>query len=92
MVTIQVLDKNHYVQTQCDDNRVDLSIISKISLLPLARKQYRERAGTGTQTCLALSGEEVDHLLDSASAVHVEGDVDKILCDGLANQVALFVG
>lgn len=43
MVTIQVLDKNHYVQTQCDDNRVDLSIISKISLLPPARKQYEEK-------------------------------------------------
>ena len=72
MVPVQVLNKDNDVKAQCDDNRVNLSIISKISLLPLARKQYRERAGTGTQTCLALSGEEVDHLLDSASAVHVE--------------------
>ena len=35
VVTIQVFDQNHDVKTQGDDYRVDLSIVSKISLPPL---------------------------------------------------------
>ena len=91
MIAIEILNEDHDVQAQRNNDGVDLHIVSKISLLPLARKQYRERAGTGTQTCLALSGEEVDHLLDRAGAVHVQRDVDEFLCDGLADDVPLLV-
>ena len=41
---------------------------------------------------LATRREEVNHLLDSARAVHVERDVDEVLGDGLADEVALLVG
>ena len=41
---------------------------------------------------LAARREEVDHLLDGARAVHVEGDVDEVLGDGLADEVTLLVG
>lgn len=92
MVTIEVLDEHDNMQAQSDDNRVNLSIVSKISLLPSARKQYRERVVIKTRTCLALSGEEVDHLLDSPCAVHVERDIHKVLCHGFADQVALIIG
>jgi hypothetical protein len=33
MIPVQILDQNHNMQTERDDNRVDLSIVSKISLL-----------------------------------------------------------
>ena len=43
-------------------------------------------------TCLALRRQEVDHLLNSARSVHIEGDVDEVLGDRFANDVALLVG
>lgn len=92
MVTIEVLDEHDNMQAQSDDNRMNLSIVSKISLLPSVRKQYRERVVIKTRTCLALSGEEVDHFLDSPCAVHVERDIDKVLRHGFADQVALIIG
>ena len=33
MVTIQILDENDNMETECDNDRVDLSIVSMISLL-----------------------------------------------------------
>ena len=42
VVAIAVLDENDDVQAQRDNNRVNLRVVSKISLLPPARKQYRE--------------------------------------------------
>lgn len=37
-------------------------------------------------------GQEVDHLLDGSRAVHVERDADKIVGDGFADDVSLFIG
>ena len=42
-------------------------------------------------TCLALSAQKVDHLLNSSRSVHVKRNVDEILSNGLANEVALLV-
>lgn len=36
--------------------------------------------------------EEVDHLLHGTCAVHVEGDINQILGNGLADDVALLIG
>ena len=43
-------------------------------------------------TCLSTSGQEVNHLLDRTGAVHVQGDVDEVLRDRFANQIALLIG
>ena len=40
---------------------------------------------------LSSSRQEVDHLLHRSRAMHVQRDGDEILCDSLANQIALFV-
>lgn len=54
VVAIEVLNEHDDVQAQGNDNRVYLSIVSKISLLPSMRKQYGEDFGIGIWTCLTL--------------------------------------
>lgn len=41
MVTVQVLDKDDDMQTESDDDRMDLGVVPEISLLPRASKQQR---------------------------------------------------
>ena len=41
---------------------------------------------------LSASGEEVDHLLHGTCAVHIEGDVDQVLSNRLADEVTLLIG
>jgi len=40
---------------------------------------------------LSLSRQEVNHLLNCAGTVHVEGDVDQVLGNGLANNITLVI-
>ena len=42
MIAVKVLDQDNDVQTQRDNNRVYLRVVSEISLLSLTRKQYKE--------------------------------------------------
>lgn len=42
MIAVKILNQNNDVQTQRDNNRVYLRVVSKISLLSLTRKQYKE--------------------------------------------------
>jgi hypothetical protein len=35
MVSVQVLDQHHYVKAECNNDSMNLSIVSKISLLSL---------------------------------------------------------
>ena len=44
------------------------------------------------RTYLSPSRQEVNHLLDSTGTVHVQRDVDQVLRDRLADDIALFVG
>ena len=37
MVTIQILDENDNMETECDNDGVDLSIVSMISLLLICK-------------------------------------------------------
>ena len=37
MITIQILDENDNMETECDNDRVDLSIVSMISLLIICK-------------------------------------------------------
>jgi len=47
--------------------------------------------GPEENTCLSTRGQEIDHLLHCARAVHVQRDVDQVLRDGLADDVPLLV-
>ena len=70
MVTIQILDENDNMETECDNDRVDLSIVSMISLLLIV--SLRCRLGNKITTCLPTTGQEIDHFLNRASTVHIE--------------------
>jgi hypothetical protein len=41
---------------------------------------------------LALSRQEIDHLLDRSRAVHIERDCDQVSGDRFTNEVALLIG
>jgi hypothetical protein len=43
-------------------------------------------------TCLSPCGQKVDHFLNSPRPVHIERNIDKVLSNGLANDVSLLVG
>ena len=78
MVAVEVLNEDDDVQTECDDDRMDLAIVSVISLCsnpPCKRQRGYEQ---WRRTCLPPSRKEVDHLLNGTRAMHVQGDVDKI--------------
>ena len=42
VVSVEVFNEHHYMQAERNNDGVDLRVVSKISLLPPARKQYRE--------------------------------------------------
>ena len=69
MVTIQILDEDNNMETECDNDRVDLSIVSMISLLLIVSLICR----LGNKiTCLPTTGQEIDHFLNRSSTVHIE--------------------
>lgn len=43
-------------------------------------------------TCLSASGQKVNHLLNSASTMHVQRNVDQVLSNGFADEIALIIG
>ena len=98
MIAIQVLDQDHDVQAQRDDDRMNLRVRSVVSLHHQpnhanARQSAGGRGATITSwnTDLPPGAEEIDHLLHRARAVHVERDVDQVLSDRVANHVPLII-
>ena len=69
MVAVEVLDEHNNMEAECNDNGVNLNIVSLISLnstVSLAEK-YKVNL-----TCLSSSGQEVDHFLYSTSSMHIQ--------------------
>ena len=58
----------------------------------MARAAVRRARELRNRTHLTLSGQEIYHLLNGTSAMHVERDCDKVASHGFADQVALVVG
>jgi hypothetical protein len=50
-----------------------------------------EAAAVGFDAYLTRGGQEVNHLLNSASSMHVQGDGDEIVRHRLADEVALLI-
>lgn len=82
VVAIQVLDQDDDMQAESDDDGMDLDKVKLVKTIrPAVERSY-----------LAARRKEVDHLLNRTCTMHVEGDVDQILRDRLADQVALLIG
>lgn len=89
MITVEILDKNDDMQTESDNDRVDLDIGVAVSLpRPV---NWIKKNSEANNTNLSTSRQEIDHLLHCTGAVHVQGDVDQVLSDGLADEVPLLV-
>ena len=58
------------METKCDNDRVDLGIVSMISLLLIVSLICR--IGNKITTCLTTTGQEIDHFLNGPSTMHIE--------------------
>lgn len=67
---------------------MNLSIVSLISLLSPGKFENKKAFGN---TCLSTSGQEINHLLNGTSPVHIQRDIDQILCNRVTNDIALLV-
>jgi hypothetical protein len=93
VIAVQVLNEYDNVETKRDDDRMNLAMVSMISLLrPPPPFQWTGENSIMNYTCLSPCGQKVDHFLNSPCSVHIERDIDKVLGDGLANNVSLLVG
>lgn len=69
MVAVEVLDKHNNMEAECHNNRVNLNIVSLISLnSPVSLEEKRKV----NRTCLSPGRQEVNHFLYSTSTMHVE--------------------
>jgi hypothetical protein len=85
MVSIEVLDEPYNVQAEHKNNRMNLSVVSMISLrstVSLEDENPLEAA------CLASGGQQSTHLLYSSRTVDVQRDGNETLSDGFADVVA----
>ena len=89
MVSVEVLDQNYDVKTKRDDDGVDLRGTVGISLtkmlVPGGKKKLVGKSD------LSAGGQEINHLLNSASSMHVQRNVDQIRGNGITDEVALFI-
>ena len=58
------------MEAECDNDGVDLSIISMISLLLII--SLKCRLGKRITTCLSTTGQEINHFLNRSSTMHIE--------------------
>lgn len=80
-----VVLRNEPVETLLDD-------VVPVEILDQANDVQAEGEDDGSNLVgLSRVREEIDHLLNSSSSVHVERDGDKIVSDGFADDVPLFL-
>jgi hypothetical protein len=92
VIAVQVLNEHNNVEAERDDDRMNLAMVSMISLRPPPPFQWTGEKIIMNYTCLSPCGQKVDHFLNSPCSVHVERNINKVLGDGLANNVSLLVG
>ncbi len=76
VVAVQIFDQDHDVQAEGHDNGMDLKNGIRQSQSAAHKVKHNDAV-----TCLSTSGQEINHLLNSTSTVHVQRDVDQVLRD-----------
>lgn len=88
MISVEVLDQNDDVKAKRNDDGVDLGGTVGISLT-------KELASCRTKSIrnlnLSASSQEINHLLNSASSVHVQRNVNQVRGNGFTDEIALFI-
>jgi hypothetical protein len=92
VIAVQVLNEHDNVETEREDNRVNLAMVSMISLRPPPPLQWTGEKTIMNYTCLSPCRQKVDHFLNSPCSMHIERNIDKVLGNGLANNVSLLIG
>jgi hypothetical protein len=88
MISVEILDEHYNMKAERKNDGMNLSVVSMISLRSTVSLEDENPLKA---TCLASSGQEINHFLYCARTVHVQRNVDEILSDGLANDVSLIV-
>jgi len=88
MVAVEVLDEHDNMEAQSQDNGMYLSIISLISLLFSGK--FENKSGF-RMTCLSARRKEIHHLLYSPRPMHIQRDIDKVLCHRFTDDAALLI-
>lgn len=88
MVSVEVLDEHYNMKAERKNNRMNLSVVSMISLCSTVSLEDENPLKA---TCLASGGQEVNHLLHSPRTMHVQRDSNEILSNGFANNVTLVI-
>jgi hypothetical protein len=88
VVSVKILDKHYNMEAERKNNRVNLSVVSMISLRSTVSLEDKNPLKA---TCLASGGQEINHLLYSSRTVHVQRDGNEILSNRFADNVALIV-
>jgi hypothetical protein len=88
VISVEILDEHYNMKAECKNNRMNLSVVSMISLRSTVSLEDKNPLKA---TCLASGGQEINHFLCCARTVHVQRNVNEILSDGLANDVSLII-
>ena len=88
MVSVEVFNQNDDVKAKRNNDGVDLGGAVRIGLTTGLVSRWIKFTGKSN---LSASGQEIDHLLNGTGSVHVQGDIDQIRGNGIANEVALFI-
>lgn len=89
VIAIQILNQNDNGEAECNNNGMDLGVAFGVSL-PRPVSDIK-RISDQDSAYLSACREEIDHLLDSTSAMHIEGDIDKVLRHRFTNDVSLII-
>ncbi len=89
VIAVEIFDEHNDMETERDDDGVDLDIVFEVSLLSPAVSD--KRASDCDSTYLSARRQKVDHLLNRSGTVHVKRDVDEVLSNRLADHIPLVV-
>lgn len=88
MISVEVLDQNDDVKAKRHNDGVDLGGTVGICL---TKRLASGRTKSTENFNLSASGQEINHLLNCTSSMHVQRDVDQIRGNGIADEIALFI-
>jgi len=88
VVSVEIFDEHYNMKAERKNNGMNLSVVSMISLRSTVSLEDENPLKA---TCLASSGQEINHLLYSSRTMHVQRDANEILSDRFANNVALVI-